>query len=107
MKIEKIERYRDGGTISIIVSDIEKSILDELELPTKPKYIKEGIIFYEVFRNFSIGSKDKCNYFFGDINGEFKQLFLYNPILLEVKHLLEQEKLKRGFYDIEKFMINL
>jgi hypothetical protein len=106
MKIYSISHYRDGGSVSILVSDINVEQLKTLGLPTEPKIIGDNPI-YEIFRNFGINSKDKCKYFFGDINGEYKELFLDNPILLEVKKLLEQEKIKRGFYSIEKFLISL
>lgn len=107
MKIEQISNYRDGGTVSILVSDIDVNILIELELPTQPKCTTNGVKIYEIFRNFSINSTDKNKYFFGDINGEHKQLFLDNPILLKVKQLIEEEKIKRGYYLIDKFMIPL
>lgn len=107
MKIEKIFNYRDGGTVSILLSNVNKELITKLELPLKPKIIKNNEDLYEVFRCFSIGSKDKNLYFFGDINGEYKQLFLDNPILIQVKELLQQEKIKRDFYLMEKFLINL
>ena len=107
MKIEGIDSYRDGGSVSIIVSGISEEILIELDLPIKPKYTRGDEKIYEVFRNFSIGSKDKNNYFFGDKNGEYKQIFSDNSILLKIKSLLEEEKIKRGLYNIEKFLISL
>lgn len=106
MKIEKIANYRDGGSISIILVDVDETLLENLGLPKKPKYIKDDIKYYEVFRNFAFGSKDKMNYFFGDINSDYKQLFLDNQLLLEVKELLEQEKIKRGLHHINKFLFS-
>lgn len=107
MKIEQINKCRDGGTVYIFLSGVDEKLLEKLDLPIKPKYITNGEKLYEVFRNFTINSKDKNNYFFGDINGENKQLFLNNPILIGVKELLEQEKIKRDCYSIERFIINL
>jgi len=107
MKIERIDSYRDGGSISIILSEVDEKLLESLGLPTKPKHTTNGVKLYEVFRNFSIGSKDKNNYFFGDINGEFKQLYLDNHLLKDVKVLLEKEKINRGLYQIEKFLFSL
>ena len=107
MKIENIDNYRDGGSVSILLSGVDEELLKELNLPLEPKYVTNGVKIYEVFRNFSIDSKDKNNYFFGDKNGEYKQIFSDNSILLKIKSLLEEEKIKRGLYNIEKFLISL
>ena len=62
MKIQSISNYRDGGTVGILLSGVDKILLEELELPITPKYTTESEDIYEVFRNFSINSKDKTLY---------------------------------------------
>ena len=106
IKIHRIDSYRDGGSISILITNVEPMLLKQLSLPDTPKYAKgrgHTEAQYEIWRSYKIGGEDRGKYYWGDINGKYIELEDTHPMIERVKELLSQERQQRVYY-IDKFI---
>jgi hypothetical protein len=106
IKIHRIDSYRDGGSVSILLTNIEPLLLQKLGLPDTPKYAKgKGWIEsqYEVWMNHAIRSENKGKYYWGDINGEHIELEEGNEMLTLVLELVRKEREQR-LHLIDRFL---